>query len=289
MFIIKYKAFFIGLSVALVVASGFLFFTYGIKKGIDFTGGTTIEITYTNGAPSSLNTKSLEVLEVEAYQTGTSSYKFITTRQYDDIEPKLRPILTEGKYVYVETQVNTVGPTLGKEMTQKALVAIVIVILAILGFIAFAFRGISVTVPSWKYGVAAMITMAHDIIVPAGVYVLLSHFYGAEVNTLFVIALLTIMAVTISDKIVVFDRIRENLKAKKGGFDEIVGLSLHQTMVRSINTSLATVLALFALYLWGPVSTQFFALTLIVGMIVGTYSSIFVASPLLTLWNKKHK
>jgi preprotein translocase subunit SecF len=289
MFIIKYKAFFIGLSVALVVASGVLFSVYGIKKGIDFTGGTTIEIAYTNDAPVSLDTKSIEALEVETYQTGTSSYKFITTRQYDDIEPKLRPILTEGKYAYLETQVNTVGPTLGKEMTQKALVAIVIVILAILGFIAFAFRGISVTVPSWKYGVAAMVTMAHDIAVPAGAYVLLSHFYGAEVNTLFVIALLTIMAVTISDKIVVFDRIRENLKVKKGDFDEIVGLSLRQTMVRSINTSLSTVLALLALYLWGPVSTQFFALTLIVGMIVGTYSSIFVASPLLTLWNKKHK
>jgi preprotein translocase subunit SecF len=132
-----------------------------------------------------------------------------------------------------------------------------------------------------------MVTLVHDIVVPTGAYVLLSHYYGAEVNTLFVIALLTIMAVTISDKIVVFDRIRENLKNhKKTDFAEVVGMSLTQTLARSINTSLCTVLALVALYFYGPESTQFFALTLIVGLVVGTYSSICVASPLLVIWNK---
>jgi preprotein translocase subunit SecF len=172
-------------------------------------------------------------------------------------------------------------------MTKKATIAIVIVVLVILLFIAFAFREVSLPVSSWKYGVSAMVTLVHDIVVPTGAYVLLSHYYGAEVNTLFVIALLTIMAVTISDKIVVFDRIRENLKNhKKTDFAEVVGMSLTQTLARSINTSLCTVLALVALYFYGPESTQFFALTLIVGLVVGTYSSICVASPLLVIWNK---
>ena len=286
MFIVKYKAFFIGISALLVAFSCVLLGVSGIKKGIDFTGGTTIEINYIQGVPENLDTQAIKALGVDTYKTGSSTYKFITTLGYDDVAKKLQPILTQGKYVYFETQVNTVGPTLGKEMTRKAAIAIVIVILAMLAFIAFAFREVSRPVSSWKYGVVAMVTMAHDIVIPTGVYVLLSHYLGAEVNTLFVIALLTVMAITISDKIVVFDRIRENLKTKKGTFDEIVGMSLRQTAVRSINTSFTIVLSLVVLYMFGPESTQFFALTLIVGMIVGTYSSICVASPLLTFFNK---
>lgn len=285
MIIINYKSLFIGFSVFLVAVACVLFATFGIKKGIDFTGGTTLEISYASSTPV-LDTSRIEALGVATFATGENSYKFITTKEYEVFEPALRAILTEGGYTYTETQVNTVGPTLGKEMTRKAIIAIVIVILAILSFIAFSFREVSTPVSSWKYGASAMLTMAHDIIVPAGVYTLFSHYYGAEVNTLFVIALLTIMAVTISDKIVVFDRIRENLKIKKGSFDEIVGMSLIQTMTRSINTSFAIVLTLLALFFFGPESTKFFSLTLIVGVVVGTYSSIFVASPLLTVWNK---
>lgn len=136
-----------------------------------------------------------------------------------------------------------------------------------------------------------MVTLLHDIIIPTGVYVILSHKYGAEVDTLFIIALLTIIGISISDKIVVFDRIRENLKnaSKKANFEEVVGMSLKQTFTRSINTSVTVILALLALYFFGPVTTKWFTLTLIVGMVVGTYSSIFVASPLLTVWNKKDK
>jgi preprotein translocase subunit SecF len=134
-----------------------------------------------------------------------------------------------------------------------------------------------------------MVTIIHDIIVPTGVYAFLSSRYGAEVDTLFAVALLTVMAITISDKIVVFDRIRENLKVggAKRHFDLVVGESLKQTFVRSVNTSMTTVLSLIALYFYGPESTKFFSLTLIAGIIVGTYSSIFVASPLLTYFVKK--
>lgn len=298
MTIIKYKSLFIGLSLALVLASFFLFATFGIKRGVDFTGGTVIEITYsvkdgaTSPALTSEDIAKFNENNVEVYRIDDNSvpeYKFVSTNSQEELSPLFEDIVsarTQGKG-YTVTSVSEVGPSLGKEMTKKAIIAITIVILAILSFIAFSFREVSEPISSWKYGVVAMVTMAHDIIIPAGVYTLFSHYYGAEVNTLFIIALLTIMAITISDKIVVFDRIRENLKIKKGTFEEIVGMSLVQTVTRSINTSLSTVLALLALYFFGPESTKFFALTLTVGMIVGTYSSICVASPLLTIWNKK--
>lgn len=299
MFIIKYKSLFIGISVLLVLVSFGLFATFGIKKGIDFTGGTVVEISYIAAdqskmpAPlSTTETAELVAKNIAVYRTDISGnvpqYKFISTDTYEQVSAAITGVINPtGSRPFTVTSVSTVGPTLGEEMTNKAIIAVVLVIFAILAFIAFAFREVSEPVSSWKYGLSAMLTMAHDIIIPAGVYTLFSHYFGAEVNTLFVIALLTIMAVTISDKIVVFDRIRENLKAKKGDFDEIVGKSLIQTMARSVNTSLSTVLALIALYIFGPESTKFFALTLTVGMIVGTYSSIFVASPLLTIWNSK--
>lgn len=288
MTILKYKSFFIGLAFALVIASFGLMYTYGIREGIDFTGGTVIETRYVADAPESIDMESLEAAGIRSFKTGTSTYKFISTKTYDEMRPLLITAVAQGEYIYEETQVNTVGPTLGQEMTRKAFIAIAFVVLAILAFIAFSFREVSRPVSSWKYGVIAMVTLLHDIIIPTGVYVLLSHFYGAEVDTLFVIALLTILGISIADKIVVFDRIRENLKnSPNKNFEDLVGVSLKQTFTRSINTSVTVVLALVALFAYGPVATKFFALTLMVGMVVGTYSSIFVASPLLTVWNKK--
>lgn len=289
MFIIKYKAFFIGLSIALVIASGALMSTYGIKRGIDFTGGSVIDVAYEKTVPT-LSADTFAKAGITLYKTGDNTYRYVSSKTYEEIAPVISTLGNEGgKYPFVFTQASTVGATLGQEMTQKAIIAIVVVILAILSFIAFAFREVSLPVSSWKYGVIAMFTLLHDIIVPTGVYVILSHKYGAEVDTLFVIALLTIIGISISDKIVVFDRIRENLKVSKGSFNEIVGKSLAQTFTRSINTSVTVILALVALYMFGPSTTKYFTLTLMIGMVVGTYSSIFVASPLLTVWNRKNK
>ena len=288
MFIVKYKSIFIGLAVVLVLTSFALMTKFGIRQGVDFTGGTVIETRYVADMPETIDSASLQAQDIRSFKTGTSTYKFISTKSYDELRPILIEAVAQGKYIYEETQVNTVGPTLGLELKRKAGIAIAVVVLAILAFIAFSFREVSRPVSSWKYGVIAMVTLLHDIIVPTGVYVLLSYYFGAEIDTLFVIALLTILGISISDKIVVFDRIRENLK---GGtiknFDDVVGVSLKQTFTRSINTSVTVILALVALFYFGPEATKFFALTLTVGMIVGTYSSIFVASPLLTVWNKK--
>lgn len=289
MYIINNKKFFIGLSIVLVIVSFALMNIYGIKQGIDFTGGSVVDITYDKVAPE-LVQSSFENTDITIYKTGEMTERFVSSKTYEEISPIITQIASDGgKYPFQFTQVSTVGPTLGAEMTKKAIIALVVVIFAILAFIAFSFRAVSEPVSSWKYGVIAMVTLLHDIIVPTGVYVILSHKYGAEVDTLFVIALLTIIAISISDKIVVFDRIRENLRlsGNKKSFEEIVGASLMQTFTRSINTSVTVILALLALFFFGPVMTKWFTLTLIIGMFVGTYSSIFVASPLLTVWNKK--
>ena len=291
MFIIKYKALFIGLSLALVIASLGLVKMQGIKQGIDFTGGSVIDITFTKEAKE-LTASMFDGKEIDVYKTGDMTYRFISPKTYEEISPVITSVVNvSNANPFQFTQVNTVGPTMGAEMTKKAIIALIVVVLAILAFIAFSFREVSHPVPSWKYGVVAMVTLVHDIIVPTGVYVLLSHKYGAEIDTLFVIALLTIIGISISDKIVVFDRIRENLKASnaKRSFEEIVGVSLKQTFTRSVNTSVTVILALLALFFFGPVITKWFTLTLIVGMVVGTYSSIFVASPLLTVWNNSKK
>ncbi len=289
MFIVKYKSLFISIALLMVLGSALLVSTYGIKKGIDFTGGTVIEISYATSSVQKIDVAALSEKGIKVFPTSASAYKFISAKSFEETDALLKGSLDSVKYPFKVTQVNTVGPTMGKEMTKKAIIAIVVVVIAILGFIAFAFREVSLPIASWKYGVVAMVTIIHDILIPVGVYSYLSHQYGAEVDTLFVVALLTIMAVTISDKIVVFDRIRENLKSHghKRPFEAIVGESITQTFTRSINTSLTTVLSLVALYFFGPETTKFFSLTLMVGIVVGTYSSIFVASPILTIWNKE--
>jgi len=289
MFIVKNRIAFYILSAILIGYSLFAYFNYGLNYGIDFTGGSVIDIKYTADVKA-LSQDMFEGSEISVYKTGDATYRFISPKTYEEINTVISSVAnTNNANPFEFAQVNTVGPTLGDEMTKKAIIALIVVVLAILSFIAFAFREVSLPVQSWKYGVIAMVTLLHDIIVPTGVYVILSHRYGAEVDTLFVIALLTIIGISISDKIVVFDRIRENLKlsGKKESFDEIVGKSLVQTFTRSVNTSVTVILALFALFFFGPVMTKWFTLTLIVGMFVGTYSSIFVASPLLTVWNKK--
>jgi preprotein translocase subunit SecF len=153
---------------------------------------------------------------------------------------------------------------------------------------------VSEPVASWKYGIVAIVTLLHDILIPAGLFALLGHVAGAEVDALFIVALLTILGISINDTIVVFDRIRENLRLnnehrKREEFDSVVGKSIMQTIARSINTSVTVIIVLLALYFLGPVATKNFALTLIIGMVAGTYSSIFLASPLLVVWEKWQK
>ena len=188
----------------------------------------------------------------------------------------------------IEKRFDTIGPTIGKELARKSLWAVALAILLIVLYIAWAFRKVSLPIESWKYGATAVIALVHDVIIPAGFFALAGRFYGFEVDTLFVTAILTILGFSVHDTIVVFDRIRENLKKRgfQGDFGALVNQSVRETLVRSINTSLTVVLAMAAVYLFGGATTRIFSLTLIIGIIAGTYSSIFIASPLLVTWHQ---
>lgn len=190
----------------------------------------------------------------------------------------------ETKKLIEERRFESIGPTIGKELKQKALYAIIVVLIAIVAYIAWAFRKVSKPITSWRYGVIAIITLIHDVLIVIGIYVFLGKFLGIEVNTPFVAALLTILGYSVNDTIVVFDRIRENLPRREGEFSEIINFSVNETITRSINTSLTTFLVLLAIFFFGGSTIQFFVLALICGVVVGTYSSIFIASPLLVVW-----
>jgi preprotein translocase subunit SecF len=187
-----------------------------------------------------------------------------------------------------------VGPTIGTELRNKSLVALGLVLLCILLFIAYAFRKVSKPVSSWVYGHIALVTLVHDVVIPLGFYAVLGHYHGAQIDALFVTAILTVLGFSIHDTIVVFDRTRENLainhsKGRKEPFEETAGRSLGQTFGRSVNTSLTVLITLAILYIIGPASTKDFALTLLVGITAGTYSSIFLATPLLVTLGKRQE
>lgn len=290
MFIITYKKLFLGIASLMVLLSVVSVFVYGLTPGIDFTGGSRSTLEYGNTYPTqaeivdAIDKSGLGAALVQPTgKEGTYTVKLKSLSEAERTTFKTA-VGIDGAYAPEETSFTLVGPTVGKELQSKAYIAITLVVLAIVSFIAFSFRGISKPVASWKYGLIAIVTLVHDIIIPTGVYAFIGHKYGVEVDILFVIALLTILGVSISDTIVIFDRIRENLKnAGSKSFEQIVGKSLSQSFVRSINTSLTVIIVLAALFVFGPVSTKYFALILLIGVGVGTYSSIFVASPLLTI------
>ena len=307
MFIIKYKKIFIGTSIILVILSFVSLLVFGLNIGIDFKGGALTEIVYQTERPTQevlySNLETLNFGSILLQPTGELGY-IVKSRDLNDAEhySLLKVLSLQDKNIPTEMSFNSIGPSIGRELTRKAILAVILISLAIICFIAFAFRKISSSatgrqgVASWKYGLIAIVALLHDVTIPVGLFVMLSHYYGAELDTLFVVAVLTILGLSVSDTIVIFDRIRENLRNQtataKADFSEIVGKSLEQSYVRSICTSFTVILVLLALFFFGPVSTKYFALMLTAGMFFGTYSSIFLASPLLVLveeWQKnKH-
>jgi len=292
------KYFFI-LPAILSVLSVFALVSFGLKPGIDLVGGSLLQVSYPEGRPPVSQVRVLvEELgfgEVRVQPTGDNAY-LLRQRDLSNEEKNQLEAVLGGLGPVHEDQFTSVGPTLGAELMRKAWIAIVLVVLSIILFIAFAFRRVSGEtekekggVASWKYGVVAVVTLLHDILIPAGLFAFLGFVSGAEVDALFIVALLTILGISINDTIVIFDRIRENLRLnverhKHEEFESVVGRSIVQTLARSISTSFTVVIVLLALYFAGPLATRDFALTLIVGMVAGTYSSIFLASPMLVAW-----
>ena len=287
MIIVKNRNVFFVITGAIVLAAIISVATFGLRLGTDFTGGTLVQATYAGGrpAPEALQ-QSLDTAGFKGYslrEANTSDYILRTGSLTNDQRGNLPKILSIGTNTAAIAQLTEVGPTIGTELRNKAWIALVMVLLCILLFIAFAFRKVSQPVSSWIYGLIALVTLVHDVIVPVGFYAALGHFLGAQVDTLFVTAVLTVLGFSIHDTIVVFDRVRENLRVnhernRREDFAETAGRSLQQTFVRSINTSLTVLFTLLVLFLIGPASTRDFALTLLVGIIAGTYSSIFLAT-----------
>ena len=277
------------LSGILVVASVAAWITYGLNLGIDFEGGSLMQVSYADAAPStadiSANLETAGIDEVVVQPSNDNTVILKTTFLDNDQRQLVLDTLGEG---VTEDSFESIGPTIGQELREKAVNAIILVVIAIIIYVAIAFRKVSKgPVPAWAYGVSAIIALLHDILITLGVFIVLGHFYGVEINVMFITALLTILGFSVNDTIVVFDRIREGLRrSKQKTFQGVINESINHTLMRSLNTSATTLVILMVLLLFGGETIRYFVLALIIGITAGTYSSIFIASPLLLLWQK---
>jgi preprotein translocase subunit SecF len=299
MFVVTYRKTFFMLSGLLILISIFAMFKFGFNFGIDFKGGTITEVTYLTDKPSTDDIRAA-LLKVNGdfassviQPTGEKGY-IIRSHELSVAEKEtfLNALTVGGKYKTTIERYDSIGPVVGSELKKKSYTAIALVILCIVLFVTYAFRHVSEPVPSWKFGLATIIALVHDVIIPTGLFIIYMHYHGGEIDVLFVSAILAILGYSVHDTIVVFDRIREHLRInkeqgnKKQDFETTVGKSVSETFGRSINTSLTIFLVLLVLYFVGGVTTKDFAFVLLMGVIAGTYSSIFVASPLLVTLEK---
>jgi preprotein translocase subunit SecF len=292
--IIQQRGKFFVLSGALVIASIVLLFTWGLKPGIDFKGGVLTEVKFKESAPSNTEfTEKLQDLKLDDLTVQVSGgnkilVKFISDD--DEINSKVQEKIKEVYPNSVVERTSFISSAISKELKSRAIQATVLAIVGIMIYIMWAFRRVSYPVESWKYGLAAIIALAHDVIIVLGVFAYLGHQYSVEVNIPFVAALLTILGYSVNDTIVIFDRIRENLnkvEAKKK-FEDTVNRSINESLARSINTSLTVIVVLLAIIFFGGESIQHFSIALLIGITLGTYSSIFIASAILVeAWKRK--
>lgn len=297
--IIGRKHIYLSFSSALVLASIIAVAIWGLRFGIDFTGGSLMEIEYVrtqimvDEVRTAFNKAGIEHSTVQ--QTGENGWiiRFRpadeNTHQHIVKELELLAIKKGTDGHLVEKRFESIGPTIGRATRNRALVALGLTIVAIVLYLAWAFRQVSTPVASWKYGVVAVATLIHDVSIPTGLFAFLGTFRGVEIDSLFITALLTVMGFSVHDTIVIFDRIRENLLRTRvqEPFADMVNKSVNETLIRSLNTSMTVMIVLAALYVYGESSVQYFTLALLVGILFGTYSSIFVASPLLVMWERK--
>ncbi|PJA89649.1 MAG: protein translocase subunit SecF [Candidatus Magasanikbacteria bacterium CG_4_9_14_3_um_filter_32_9] len=289
--IVKFRKFSFAFSAFLVGISIVLLAVYGLKPGIDFTGGSLVEFEFQGDRPS--NQELVEVLQdyksvvVQPVDEKGVLIKmqFINEEEHKDTLSKIRENFETEDNRILEQRFETIGPVISTQLKNRSIYIILTVIVTIVLYVAYAFRKVSRPVQSWKYGISAIIALVHDVVITFGTFAILGKFLGVEVDIAFVVALMTILGYSVNDTIVVFDRVRENL-IKKGSdkFVEAINEGVSQTVARSINTSLTTLLVLIALFLFGGDSIHYFSLALIVGIVAGTYSSIFLAAPLLATW-----
>ncbi len=295
--IVGHRKIFYAVSGILVAASITALAVLGLNLGIDFTGGSLIEIEFQDERPGlAAIREALRPLDLGELKLQPTDERGLLIRLRHIDEPTHQEILKRTSHLspVTEKRFDTIGPTIGLELRRKSLLAISLVVFLILLYVAWAFRKVVRLAPggvegprAWQYGLATIIALLHDVLIPTGLFSFLGIIRGYEADTLFVTALLTILGFSVHDTIVVFDRIRENLKRQESpDFAGMVNVSVNQTLTRSINTSLTVLLAVLAIYLLGGEGTRLFAFTLGAGIIIGTYSSIFIASPLLVTWHQ---
>ncbi len=295
---LKYKNFYYLFSGILLIASIVGISLWGFRLGIDFKGGSILEVEFSKIRPD--NEKVQEALkefnfpELILQSTQETAlilrFKEISEETHQKILNKLEELASslDKENNLKEKRFESVGPVIGQELQSSALKMIIFALIGVSLYIAWAFRRVSRPVSSFKYGIATLIALFHDVLIICGFFSYLSHFSGVEIGIPFVVALLTLLGYSVSDTVVVFDRVRENLtKLSEKTFEGLVNKSLRQTMVRSLNTSLGVIFVLVAIYFFGGETLKYFVLALIIGIFFGTYSSIFIASPLLVSFFRK--
>lgn len=287
----KYSKIYYVFSGILILGAVVSLFLFGLKFGIEFTGGSVIEVEFQTERPSNeIIEKSLSDFNLGEVVLQPMGQKEMLLKMKEIDETVHQKIISKLKEIspFEEKRFELIGPAIGQELKQKTEVAIILALVAITLYIAFAFRKISRPIPSWQYGVASLVALFHDILIPLGIFSILGKFYNVEITIPIIAALLTILGFSVHDTIIIFDRIRENiLKKSFFSFEETVNWSLNQTLGRSINTVLSVLIVVFAIFFFGGETLKYFALSLIVGIVSGAYSSIFIASPILVSWLKR--
>lgn len=289
-----------GVSVVITVACIIMISVFGLRLGLDFTGGSLLEISYSNERPAvDVISGILVTADIQNPRIQLSEEKDVIIRLPELSEERHQEIIQSLKNhehevnpenEITEKRFESFGSSLGAELKRDSITAILTVLVAIIIYVAYAFRKVSQPVASWKFGSVAVIALAHDVIFVVGIFAALGFLYNTEIDSFFITALLTLLGFSVHDTIVTLDRVRENLfKNPNEHFDFIVNRSINETIVRSINTSFTTLLSLVAIYFFGGDSIKDFALALIVGIFIGAYSSIFIAAPLLVSWHNFSK
>ena len=294
---LKPAKYFFMISAALTIISIGLALYPGPRLSIEFTGGTRVELKVESKTVTALQVSDvLKRFPDTALGAGVNKMQngnFLVRLKGidDDTHKSLLTFLKKELGQFDEVQYTTIGPTVGETLKTRAVYALLAASVGIILYLAFAFRKIPRRYNPWKFGIAAVVTLLHDVMITTGIFVILSYYTSFEADTLFVTALLTILGYSVNDTIIVFDRIRDDLfvQERKESFAEISNRSVNQVWKRSVYTSTSTLIMLFALLLLGSESIRWFVLTLIIGIIIGTYSSVFVATPLLVYWNDRKK
>lgn len=290
--VIKNSRVWFAISIFLAIASIVSISIFGLRLGIDYKGGTEIQFKSADAGKLEIAKNALDSLSYNGYQLkesgqdqGIIRLQYLTNEEHAKFVETIKQELPD----YVETQYDTVGPVIGAELMKKSIWAVVLAALGIIIFVAFAFRKVPKPLSSWKFGVCAVVALLHDLLIVTGFVSIMGHFFiWMQADALFVTALLTIMGFSVHDTIVVYDRLRENsIKHPHDDIAKVAEDSITQTMVRSINTSMTTVIVLLSLLIFGSESIRHFIAILVFGIVIGTYSSIFNAAPLLVVWQKK--